>query len=48
MGIGGWMAWLHEDIEDLKLLRSMTSNEEELKVIDEMIAKKEAKIEENK
>lgn len=43
MGNWGWFPWLSEKVEKLKLLRSMTTDEAQLKIIDEMIADMETK-----
>jgi hypothetical protein len=38
MGLAGWLHWLGASLDKLKTLRSMTKDEEQLKIIDEMIA----------
>lgn len=43
MGLAGWLGWMGEHLDKLKVLRSMTKDEKELKIIDEMIAELEAK-----
>ena len=43
MGLAGWFSWMGEHLDKLKTLRDMTKNEEELKIIDEMIAGLEKK-----
>ena len=44
MGLAGWFSWMGEHLDKLKVLRSMTKDEKELKIIDEMIAELEAKL----
>ena len=43
MGLAGWVAWLGEDIDKLKALREMTKDEEQLKILDEVIESLESK-----
>jgi hypothetical protein len=43
MGLAGIWTWLGEDIDKLKALREMTKDEEQLKVLDEVIASLESK-----
>lgn len=38
MGLIGLFHWLGEDIDKLKTLRAMTKDQEQLKIIDEIIA----------
>lgn len=46
MGMSGWWSWLHEDIENLKLLRAMTKDEEQQKILNKVIARLENKTKE--
>ena len=38
MGASGWFHWLGEDVEKLKVVRSMTKDAEQIKILDEVIA----------
>lgn len=38
MGNWGWFSWLSEDVDKLKVVRSMTKDAEQLKILDEVIA----------
>lgn len=38
MGLAGWFHWLSEDVDKLKVVRSMTKDAEQLKILDEVIA----------
>lgn len=48
MGLAGWFPWLGEEIEKLEVLKAITTDEKQLKIIDEMIESVKAKLEENK
>lgn len=43
MGEWGWFSWLSKDVDKLKVVRSMTTDEEQIKLLDEIIADLEAK-----
>ena len=43
MGDWGWFSWLSEDVDKLKLVRSMTKDAEQIKILDEVIAHIESK-----
>ena len=45
MGLAGWMYWLGEHIDKLKAVRELTKDAEQLKLLDEMIAEAESKME---
>ncbi len=38
MGASGLFHWLSEDLDKLKLVRSMTKDAEQIKILDEVIA----------
>lgn len=38
MGLVGWFSWLSEDVDKLKVVRSMTKDAEQIKILDEVIA----------
>jgi hypothetical protein len=38
MGDWGWFSWLGEDVDKLKVVRSMTKDAEQIKILDEVIA----------
>ena len=46
MGLAGWMYWLGEQVDKLKQLRAMTKDAKQLKILDDMIAEAESKMEE--
>ena len=48
MGEWGLFHWLSEDVDKLKLVRSMTKDAEQLKILDEVIAHIELKKDENR
>ena len=43
MGSYGWFHWLSEELDKLKLVRSMTKDAEQIKILDEVIADIESK-----
>ena len=45
MGLASWLIWLKEDIEDLKLVLSMTKDEEQRKILEKVISRMEEKAE---
>ena len=45
MGLTSWLAWLGEEVEKLKQLKAITKDEEQLKIIDEMIESAKSKME---
>ena len=45
--ISGWIPWLNEDIDKLKLVLSMTKNEEEKELLKSVIADLESKANES-
>ena len=45
MGLTSWFAWLGEEIEDLKLVLSMTKDEEQRKILEKVISRMEEKAE---
>lgn len=45
MGLTSWLIWLKEDIEDLKLVLSMTKDEEQRKILEKVISRMEEKAE---
>ena len=47
MGLGSWLLWLGEDIDKLKLVLSMTKDEEQKKLLEEVIADLESKKDES-
>lgn len=47
MGLTSWMIWLGEDIDKLKLVLSMTKDEEQKKLLEEVIADLESKKDES-
>ena len=47
MGLASWMIWLGEDIDKLKLVLSMTKDEEQKKLLEEVIADLESKKDES-
>jgi hypothetical protein len=44
MGEWGWFHWLSQDVDKLKVIRSMTKDAEQLILLDEVIAHIESKI----
>ncbi len=44
MGASGWFHWLGEHIEQLKTVRELTKDAEQLKILDKMIADAESKM----
>ena len=46
MGDWGWFHWLSQDVDKLKVIRSMTKDAEQLVLLDEVIAHIESKMEE--
>jgi hypothetical protein len=47
MGLASWLIWLGEDIDKLKLVLSMTKDEEQKKILEEVIADMESKANES-
>ncbi len=47
MGLGSWLLWLGEDIDKLKVVLSMTKDEEQKKLLEEVIADLESKKDES-
>lgn len=47
MGLGSWITWLGEDIDKLKMVLSMTKDEEQKKILEEVIADLESKKDES-
>ena len=47
MGLMSWITWLGEDIDKLKLVLSMTKDEEQKKLLEEVIADLESKKDES-
>lgn len=45
MGLGSWLAWLGEEIENLEALKAITKDEEQLKIINKMIESAKSKME---
>lgn len=45
MGEWGWFSWLGHDVDKLKMVRSMTKDAEQIKILDEVIADIESKME---
>lgn len=37
MGDWGWFSWLSHNVDKLKVVRSMTTDQEQLKLLDEII-----------
>ena len=47
MGLTSWFTWLNDDIDKLKLVLSMTKNEEEKALLESVIADLESKANES-
>ena len=47
MGLVGWWTWLGESVDKLKLVLSMTKDEEQKKLLEEIIADLESKANES-
>lgn len=47
MGLASWITWLGEDIDKLKVVLSMTKDEEQKKLLEEVIADLESKKDES-
>ena len=45
MGEWGWFPWLSQDVDKLKMVRSMTTDAKQIKTLDEVIADIESKME---
>lgn len=43
MGDWGWFSWLSQNVDKLKVVRSMTTDQEQLKLLDEIICDLENK-----
>lgn len=46
MGFLGWTGWLRDNIEELKALKAITKDAEQLSILDRMIANAESKLKE--
>lgn len=47
MGLTSWFTWLNDDIDKLKLVLSMTKDEEQKKLLETVIADLESKANES-
>lgn len=47
MGLMSWIPWLSEEVDKLKLVLSMTKDEEQKKLLEEIIADLESKANES-
>ena len=45
MGEWGWFPWLSQNVDKLKMVRSMTKDVKQIKLLDEVIADIESKME---
>ena len=47
MGLTSWIPWLSEEVEKAKLILSLTKDEEQRKLLEELIADMEVKVNES-